>query len=313
MSVLVFAAPGSDNPPPVASSNVEYTHFWTGVDGVTWNLNDWSAGVYLQAGVVGLGHTSYERYTVDSPALPGSLFGGARALARAVQLPVTIASQPASGSWRELVRRWWSGWSTRAAGTWRVSDSQGRSLYLDLRHNPAADFSLSIDPGLLPWTPWMVDAVADFPYWRGDPITRSWGSPQQYLFLGGGDPTDPAAVQAAPPFAISSASSLNEAMISNPGKVDAYLVWTITGPFDSLSLTVGGGTIGLPAISAGHTVVVDSSPTNPIALLDGATEMPLTAWDPRPVPAGNIAEITIAATGTGTVSVELTPLYEIGF
>lgn len=279
---------------------------WTGADGVTWDLNDWTSGVYLASGLVGMGHAPIERWTDDSPAMAGSRFRGARALARSVQWPIVITTQTSNGTWRDLARRWWRGWSMGTAGTWTVTDSGGSSRSIDLLHNPSGDFALNYDPGLISWVPWTVDAVADFPYWRGDPVITSWQQVTPVAFIG---------ASGAPPFNIMSAASLNTAQMDNPGDVDAWPVWTITGPFDSISITVAGGTITGPAVASGQTVVVDTSPTNPVAIRNGTTDVSgsFTAWDPRPVPAGAAVPVTITGTGLGQVSVSLTPLYEMAF
>lgn len=305
MSSVVWAQPVATTPPPPLYTP-EYTQLWTGADGITWDLNDWTSGVYLASGLVGMAHAPIERWTDDSPAMPGSRFRGARALARSVQWPIVITTKTSVGSWRDLARRWWRGWSKDTPGTWTVIDSGGESRSIDLLHNPSGDFSLGYDPGLFSWVPWTVDAVADFPYWRGNPITASWQQVTPAAFI---------PVTGAPPFTISSSASLTTAEIDNPGDVDAWPVWTITGPFDAISITVAGGTIIGPAVLTGQTVVVDTSPTNPVAIRNATTDVSgqFTAWDPRPVPAGGTVPITITGTGLGQVSVSLTPLYEMAF
>lgn len=304
MSAVVFAQPVATIPPPSSRDLPEYTQLWTGADGVTWDLNDWTSGVYLASGLTGMGHAPIERWTDDSPAVPGSRFRGARALSRSVQWPIVITTRTSQGTWRDLARRWWRGWSKDTPGTWTVVDSAGGSRSLDLLHNPSGDFGLSYDPGLFSWVPWTVDAVADFPYWRGDPNTVSWGQVAPVPFF-----------NAAGGLTVMSAASLATAQVENPGDVDAWPVWTIVGPFDAFSITVSGGTITGPAVTAGQTVVVDTSPTNPVAIRNGTTDVSgsFTAWDPRPVPAGAAVPVTITGTGLGQVSVSLTPLYEMAF
>jgi hypothetical protein len=323
---VVFASPAAVIPPKesITEDQVEYTHLWTGVDGVTWNLNSWKTGVYLAPGVVGLGHAPSERWTQESPAVPGSLFGGARALARPVQLPIEITTiTKPDTSWRDLCRRWWKGWSTTQPGTWTVIDKTGKAKRLLLRHNPAGDFSLDIDPGLDPWVPWMVDAVADSPYWRGDLVERVFASPAQKLFFGGGDPDDPEAVQAGPPFVISEGSNLESAEIPNPGDVPVAWTAVIEGPFTAWSITINGGTVSGPAVAAGQTLEVNTDLTFPVAMLNGTTDVTrtLTKWDPRLVPPSNTDEngaligvpVEVVTTGSGSITCSLEPLYELGF
>jgi hypothetical protein len=322
---LIFASPAAVIPPKesITEHQIEYRDLWTGVDGVTWDLSGWKSGVYLAPGLVGVGHAPNERYTQDSPAVAGSLFGGARALARPVQLPIEITTVTSPNtSWRDLCRRWWKGWSRTTPGTWTRIDSNGNAKHLRLRHNPAGDFALDIDPGLQPWVPWMVDAVADSPYWRGDPIERTFSSPKQYLFFGGGDPDDPAAAEEAPPLYISDGSNLASAQIPNPG--DIPVVWraVITGPFSAWSITINGGTVAGPAVADGATLAISTDLTYPAAILNGTTEVTrtLSKWDPRPVPPSDVDDdgeligvpVEVDTTGSGSIVCSIEPLYELG-
>lgn len=316
MSIMVFAPNVAVTPPTrsISAPVPEYTYLWTGVDGVTWDLNDWSTGVYLASGLIGVGHSPAERWTQDSPGIPGSIFGGARSLAQAFQLPTVITTTTSiESSWRDLCRRWWKGWSKTQPGTLRMVDSTGASKSIQLRHNPDGQFALDIDPGLIPWVPWMVNAIADFPYWRGDPIVQSWGSPTQYLFFSNMLQPGAGVTESGPPFTISSAATLSKAELTNPGDTDAWLTFTIDGPFTSWSITVADGTVSGPAVADGDQVVVITDPTYPTAFLNGDTDISgQVAWDPRPMPPGVDVPITISAVGTGTITAELDPLYEIG-
>lgn len=316
MTAVVLARPVAIQPPPDRPfEQPEYTMLWTGADGVTWDLYSWRTGVYLSPGLHGLDHPPTERWTKDSPAVPGTLFGGARALTKPVQWPIVISTMTTEGTWRDLARRWWRGWSTITPGTWTVQDATGASKRLRLRHNPAGSLSLDIDPGVIPWVPWTVEAIADQPYWEGDPIEVTFHPPESRLFFGGGDPDDPGAVEAGPPFHVSASLSLGAASIPNPGDVPAPWQARIAGPFEAWSITLNGGTVSGPAVAAGHWWDVSADPTWPIAVADDTDEVTreLGAWDPRPVPAGGRAPIDIQATGSGSITVRITPRYEHGF
>lgn len=305
MSAVVWAQPVATVPPPqLREQGLEYTHLWHGADGTTWDLNAWECGVYMQAGVTGLGHPAVDRWVDTSPVLPGNLFRGTRAQAKAVQWPVVITTCTCDGSWRDLARRWWKSWSTDAAGTWEVIDSSGRSVFLDLRLNPSGDFALDIDPGLQPWIPWMVDAVADFPYWRGEPIPESWGGP--------GDPEpffDPTTGML--PLRIMLANQFATASLTNPGDVDTTVKFTAEGPLDAFSIKVGDGEYAGPAVADGDSIVMDSVQ----AVRNGTEEVSglFTEFDPRPLPPGQDVPVTIITAGTGRISAEFTPLYQMGF
>ena len=308
MSAIIWAQPKvTTTPPPKLTAKPEYTYLWHGVDGSVWDLADWRAGVYLQSGLVGMGHAGIDRWTQQSPALAGNLFGGTRVQELPVQWPLVIATR-VSGEWKDLVRRWWASWSTDVAGTWEVIDSTGRSLSLDLRHNPQAGFSLDVDPGLYPWVPWTLDAVADSPYWRGETVTQSWGSggtPQPFFDTATG----------MLPLHIMLASNFNSATLSNPGTVPVSPVFTVTGPLDAFTIKVGTQQFAGPVVASGDSIRIDTSPTNPDAIKNGATSVvrQFTSWGAPVIPPGQTVPIEITTAGSGTVAAELTPLYKIGF
>jgi hypothetical protein len=323
MSAVVFASPGAVIPPRPSIYDPEYTDLWTGVDGVTWNLSTGTSGVYMAPNLLGVGHAPIERWTQDSPGFPGSMFGGARPLARPVQLPIEITTVTTPDtSWKDLCRRWWKGWSINEAGVWTRIDKDGLTKRLPLRHNPAGDFTLDIDPGLQPWVPWMVDAVADAPYWRGEPINRTFSAPKQYLLFGGGDPDDPAAVESAPPIVISDGSTLATAKIPNPGDVPVAWTSVIYGPFSAWTITINGGAVSGPAVADGDALEVSTDLTYPAAMLNGVNDVTrqMTKWDPRLVPPSQVDDdgeligvpVLIEATGSGSIVCTIEPLYELG-
>lgn len=307
MSAVIWAQSVTQTPPPVVRQAPEYTHLWHGVDGSTWDMNDWTQGVYMQADIVGMGHAGIDRWTQQSPALAGNLFGGTRTQEQAVQWPLVIATR-VKGDWKDLVRRWWRSWSKDTPGTWEVIDSAGRSLSLQLRLNPQSGFALNVDPGLISWVPWTLDAIADDPFWRGETLSQSWGS--------GGDPQpffD--SVSGMLPLHIKLASSFSTAQMSNPGTVPVSPAITVTGPLDAFSIGIGDQVFTGPAVTAGNSIVIDTSPQNPIALRNGSTDVTkqFTSWGYPTIPPGETVRLNITTAGAGTVKAELTPLYEIGF
>ena len=309
MSAVVWAAPYVPFTPPANPQAVsEYTHLWHGVDGSTWDLCDRSSGVWMQAGIVGMGPAGIDRWTQTSPSLAGNLFGGTRTQALDVQWPMVFASKDDPAEWKRIVRRWRNAWSKDVAGQWEVIDSDGRSVSLGLRWNPQAGLALESDPGIWPRAHWTWDAIADNPYWRGETVSRQWGSgqtPQPFFDTTTG----------MLPLHIMLASSFNNATIENPGTVATSPVFTITGPLDAFTIGVDDQTFTGPAVELGDQIIVDTSPQNPIALLNGTTDVTrqFTKWGSPSIPAGVTVPLTITTAGTGTVRAELTPLFEMGF
>lgn len=308
MSAVIWASPAIvPAVPPTVGTLHEYSILWHGVDGSTWDLCDRSGGVWMQAGMVGMGFAGIDRWTQTSPSLAGNLFGGSRTQALDVQWPLIVAADEPS-EWKHLIRRWRQSWSKDIPGTWEVADSEGRSLTLALRWNPQPGFALDTDPGLHPRVPWMWDAIADDPHWRGEPITQQWGS--------GGTPQplfDTATGML--PLHIMLASNFSTATLTNPGTVPASPVFTATGPLDQFTIGIGDQQIAGPAVGVGDSIVIYTSPDGPDAIRNGSESVirQFTQWGSPSIPPGQTVGVEIATTGTGTIRADMTPLYEMGF
>ena len=116
-------------------------------------------------------------------------------------------------------------------------------------------------------------------------------------------------------------SLIGSAELTNPGDVDVWPIWQATadgGPI-TLSISAAGGTIGIPPLASGQTVLVDTDPisggadrgvlvgdvlTSPVAI-----DAQLGVYQPRRVPAGATIPVGLALTGPGRVSAALTPLH----
>lgn len=301
MSALVYAAAPPQPPPPPVSPWVGYVMTWTGADGSVWALDGSQGVLLLQDGLVGLHTPQTDRYTSTAPSTAGSRHRGSRAQERIVEWSVLVYSDDSSKEWLAVDRAWWGSFDEDQPGTWTVTDPAGRSLSLDCRLTPQND-PYGQDPALLGWALYHVQMIANQPYWRGDPVTQSWQQATPDPLFGGDGQLH-----------VSSAASFASATMSNPGDVDAWLVWTVTGPMTSLSITVDGGTIATPSLIAGDTLVIDTDPAVATGLKNGVDVSGLVdPWDPRPVPKGNNVPVTFTATGTGQVSASLIPRYRRG-
>lgn len=303
MAVVVFAAaPHGNVPVPPVGLRDGLRQTWTGWDGSVWTLSDPASGVYLAAAdVVGLGEAPSQRYASTS-SVPGSRYRGRRVLERPVKWLVdVVADNPAA--WVALNRAFRRTLDRDRPGLWTITFPAGGTYTLECRYD-GAPMSFGVDPLQTCDAEYAIDLVADqHPYWRGDPVTASFGPGTSSNFIPGGG---------GPPFTISEGSTLAAASITNPGDVDAWPVWTFRDAFTTLTATVGGSTIGVvPDLVANDVLVVDTDPRRQSATLNGTRVRGIISpHDFAPIPAGTTTPITFVWVGTGTASVSIVPEYE---
>jgi hypothetical protein len=308
VTAVVFAMPYAPPAPP-APKWQGYRMTWTGADGSTWDLDGSGGVLLLQEGLVGLHMPAYDRFTSSSPARPGRRHRGSRAKERSVEWNLLVWNDQSSEGWRELDRAFWDSFHPDIPGTWTVTDPRGRALSLQCRFvGPDAE-AFAGDPSKRGWALYSVQMVADDPYWIGAPIEQSWrqAPPVAFFDLAG-----------APPFQISSGAGTADAVMMNPGDVEAYPVWTVRDVMLSLSITVDGGELVLPAVAKGQTLTVDTDPAVALAILtdvDGTrydVSGAVDPWDPRPIPPGADVPLLLVADGFGTITARIVPRYRRG-
>lgn len=281
---------------------------WTGADGHIWDLNDAGSGVILVGDVEGMHTPEFLDYVQEFDGIDGQEYSGGKARPRVVDWNIFLFSDTSSAEWLAIEKAWWGSFKPRGSyGTWSVSTPAGETRTLKCRMTSDGGYAHSMDPSKVGWAQYPVALVADDPWWHGEPITGHWEAPHPMLFFGGGDPADPGAVELAPEFGITPSNSFETATLLNPGDEATYLTWTFTGPITEATVTVAGGSFGIPAVPAGQTLIVNTSPDNPTAFLNG-TEVSgqIEPWDPRPLPPNTEVPVTINITYSpgATVDVE---------
>ena len=273
---------------------------WQGWDGSTWDLTEQS-GVVLGSGARGFGLPEVDLYESVAAGVDGSRHRGHRVVEREVFLPLWVFSE-AGQAWFDLDRSFAATLRPDAPGLLTVVQPSGEARTLTCRLLSGGDEALDLDPGLLGWAATSVVLRSNDPYWSGAPVSRSWGATAPVDFI----------QTSAPPFHISPSNTLASASVTNPGDVDAWPVWTITGPVTSVDLGVGSRLVEVPAgVADGDVLTIDTRPTAQTATLqDGTNEVPnLGAWDPAPIPPGESVSLSIDMVGAGSVAVAFTPRY----
>lgn len=298
MYPILLSAPASPADVIGAAQNQPLPSRWIGHDGSEWDLTRIDGPMLVQNGVIGLHDPEFERFIDESSTLPGHRLRGVRARAREVFWPLLFRSDSVA-EWANTWSDFWRSIHPVKQGTWRVgTGDSARELRLTGIYD--AKYSMRHDPFTLGWATIGTQLEAAQPYWQGQPITRGpWTNATGRPFFPG------------PPFRLSSSKTLAQASIPNPGDVETWLTWRAVGPFSALTLGVGGSSIVVPfELEDGEVLEIDMDPRNQFARLDGedATE-PLGFQEFAAVEPGESVPLAIAATGSGSVSATLTPLY----
>lgn len=287
---------------------------WTGPDGTAYLLTRGQdrterTGVRLRQGVKGLGRPPVERTAQTSPVLAGSRTVSTRTAERPVLWPLAVYQGGTSQDWYDYDAAFWATLRPDVDGIWTVTQPDGTSRSLACRYVGGGDAAITRDPGVIGWATYLIDLVAEQPYWRGDTVRREFADDPPLPFFGD-------AGTGGPPLNISASTTLTGATMLNPGDVEAYPVWTVHGPFTNVVVGVDGRTITVPfTVPDGQSLVIDPRPQGPRGKSaydsTGARRTAeLQAPDFAAVPPGAAVPLTLDMTGTGSIVVELTPLYE---
>lgn len=297
---------------------------WTGADGTLWDLSN--GKVRLDAkGVEGLGQPVWNRQTISSAGSDGQRRTGqrSRANAREGYLPVILLGDD-PGDWFTLSRSWWNSWDADTPGALRVTAPDGSYRFIECCLLNDDTYAPVQDPMVTSTEEAAVHWIADQPFWLGPQQTATFDVVDTTIVV------DPVTVDffnggAAPPFNLQPGSPGSTTVVadtanlgvSNPGDLDAWPLYTITGPVSSFSVTINGHTVsGAINVVAGATLVVDTDPARQTAFLTTAAGVrtnvtpQLTAVDFAPIDKGASAVIAASAVGTGALVVSFYPRYK---
>jgi len=303
MGQIFYAAPSTTSTPapPNPWPGVDMT--WTDTRGVVWSLIDTRSGVFLQPGVRGLTLPPRDRFTSSSAGVAGVRNRGGRTKERGVFWPIYLYQDDSSQAWLDYDRDWWAGLNPRGTGVWRVTQPNGQWRELVCRPTGDEDHAWDRAPGLRSWQRYGVSMVAEDPFWYGptvaSPLWRS-ATPVDFIPAGGG-----------PPYHPGSATTIDSATLTNPGDEDAWPLWTVTGPVDSVDVAVDGRSVGFGELLEGQVLTIDTDPRVQRAMLDGADVTgQLTAHDFAPIRPGETAHLDVSMVGGGTLQASFRPRYD---
>lgn len=292
--------------PAIATDLLALT--WTGWNGDTWEVqgDSLSKAIMERYGRVGFGMPPIEHFYTQSATLNGTTWNGYRVPGRPFGFPVFVTGSSPTEARAEQAR-FLTTMRPDKVGTLTVADPTGARRYIDLRYQSGADGEFESSEYAMYWYSHQLQMLAEDPFYYGDAIPLEFVAPGNVNFYGGGDGTQ------APLFYVGESRTTGNAVVPNPGDVDAWPIWTLHGPFTSATLTVGGATINFPAdIGAGHWLKIDTRLKNQLIVDDlGANrwnDAGAVAFAPIPASASTQLGLTLDGSDVDTkVEVEFTP------
>lgn len=311
---VVYAAPYSVPVPDWYQPWQGIRHTWTGWDGSVWDLSDPSSGVGLLAdGIEGLGMPQILNYTHGSPVVHGVEWDGWLATGRKVYWQIIVFSgaitddQPSSEAWIRRHRAFFRTLRPGKTGVWTVElPGTGEKFSLTLRFDTDGGHSYAKDPVQRGWEAYGISLFPEQPFWESPPVIQSWSVGEQVPFLG--------ETGYGPPFHVSPSMQLATATLTNPGDVESFLLYTITGPSTTAAVGIGGETTLIPfSIADGAKLVLDTDPRNLVAELGGVDVMDqLAEFNYPALPPGEDIALSLAMDGTGSIEARFTPYRLMG-
>lgn len=293
---------------------------WNAPDGSVWDWMDGTQGVILGEGIDGILFPDFDQLTTSTPA--GRRYNGTRwkpaLISATLQVADTVAAAEtvalgASGyrrgaAWRDLDRRVRRSLSPTEPGR-LVCNADGQSRFLDLRLEDLG-YSIKKWPDIRGLVEYDVELADDEPFWKGEPLVMEFPFQAESTadYYGGGVE----GVTKGPDFFISPGNSTAAGvLVPNPGEVEVWPDWTVTGPVQA-SVGVGDAITELPFLGEGESITLVTNPVHR-SITDGTGRR---AWDRVPIrrfaaiPAGDQIPVVVSTTDGGpgsSVRLTITP------
>lgn len=224
---------------------------WIDADGVTHAL-DGSEGVLVLVGRTGLFMPPMALIEDDRPSGDGSIIRTVQRKSRDIELPI-IVQTPSYDETMDLIASL-AGWfdPTRGDGTLRMTRASGRQRELLARYREGLEGSDELNAMVETWAR-AVLVIRAATLWQdaSDTVVD--------MVIGSNIPTFFPIL----PLRLTASTVLANIGISNLGDAEAYPVWTITGPGDSIVLenVTTGKKIALDLVlSASEVLTIDTRP-----------------------------------------------------
>lgn len=287
---------------------------WYAPDGGMWPLTSPDLGWLTQSeGVSGLGAAAIE-ITVDARPRGGGRVRHIQPGTRTIVWPLYVHGDTHT----EFVERWravtsaFTQTSRLGPGQLEIARPDGSARRVDAYYQAGIDGSGKQGYGITSDF-FVLSLLCEDPYWRDavpQRVHREFAAGVDFL---------------APYPSVSSSQVLGETTLTNPGDVDAWPSWLITGPAavltatrldtgDAFTLNPSAPDVGHGSLAAGEYVTVETDPPR-VRYMDGSNWSGAIGWPGAvlwPIPHGDTAvSFDLAGAAAGS-SVDLTfyPRYE---
>lgn len=254
---------------------------------------------YLRPGGVD-GHMAAPIVIADSrpPSIPGGVWRSQVVDPREVTLILLGHSRDAD-AWSQMCRQVVADFDTSTSeGVLTVAHPDGNTRALRCRYVDGLGAPVEGEPGVVKYGTFAVQLRAYDPWWYG-PVQRRTFQPA----VSGGFPWPPIVVQSTE--LIGSGS-----VVTNPGDVEAYPVWTLAGPLSEVTATAESGASWTvtKTLGPGEVVTVDTDPRAPafqrVTDFSGSNLWGIATPDYPdlwPLPAGD-STVTVAVSGASSAT-----------
>jgi len=284
--------------PPVMHPTYNHAFTLFGGDDSTWDLVQ--GPVYILAGASGFGFPDPQHRWKESTNADGAIHGGLKYGIREFSLPMEVdmrLSDPAE--WSRIEKEFWHALNPRHQCILTVTSPYGEVRYLPFRYSGGGDSPFELDPLIRQNNVYPIEGEAGIPFWLGQAVQREYS-------IEAGAPTFP-----GPPFYLSSSTAIENVSLTNEGDEDAWMRWTINGPYDEVTVGVDDVVITMStSIEAGEsrTIITDPAQGRSIRDQDGNlvwSEASVLGF--APIPAGDDSTIVMSMSGglEGTSSIGL--------
>lgn len=245
----VVVPPAPEVPRPVPSPGV-YVPTWYAPDGSVWPLNPDGSLLLTLRGVTGLG-IAPRSITADPDPIGGTRVRHIQAEPRYITWPLRIRGATHMGFldlWRSYAFAF-DMTRTDGPGILRIRRPDGTEREIEAYYE--AGWEMEPGQGWLEDTP-VIGLYCPDPFWRDVAVLS-----QTLAYTTGGDDfLDPYPQ-------LSSGAVTGELTLNNPGTVEAWPEWTVTGPmtsFTATNVTTGEEFVITYTLTAGQTLVVTTRP-----------------------------------------------------
>jgi hypothetical protein len=265
----------------------------------------------MQPGAQGFGAPPVQTFDTELPSVDGGVWIDSRVASRDILLPVMLWSAN-EADWIADRRRLFSLFTTKGEHQIVVTTPDGLYRALGCRYLSGLESPRDGEQGPVRYAHFAVQMRAYDPYWYGDVRSVTWLLPDSGpdFFPG-------------PDWILTPGNVFGETLVTNDGAIEAWPVWTVSGPATLTEFTgPSGETFSFTGtLTVGESVTINTDPRTPLSQKvidsDGVNRWGDIAGDGDPfavffeLPVGE-SQVSASATG-GTADTRITMSWRLAY